>query len=130
MTEARAYLPASTAVVRQSYDYGEARESREHRWRVNDVLRDIKLPLGATFYLASRGGIVYFRIEQMAGDNLNPDSPAELQRGRPWIIRPGADTGEIIRSAWLAFKTYAEHEFREQFTYKGERPLYPHFTVD
>lgn len=97
-----------------------------HRSRVAVLLDQITYP-GHTWYVAQRESTVYLRVEAELPNNDTGE--VELQRGRPWIIRPNADDAEIIRTAWLATETFLLHEAREKFLFRGKRVMNPHFEV-
>lgn len=64
---------------------------------------------------------------------LAPDTEtgfAELQRGRAWTIARRMTRSEIVRTAFLAVMTAEEHEIREQFRYRGQAVMTPHFDAD
>ncbi len=50
-------------------------------------------------------------------------------KGRKWYISPHMTESEIVQTAFLAVKTWLEHEAREMFTYKGQKVFNPHFSV-
>lgn len=51
--------------------------------------------------------------------------PSEF-RGRDFALASDAKTDEIIKSAFLALKTFEEHELMEFFKYKGKTVFDPH----
>lgn len=50
--------------------------------------------------------------------------------GRKWYISRHATRSEIVLTCLKAGLTNSEHEFREQFTYRGQHIFQPHINVD
>ena len=51
-------------------------------------------------------------------------------RSRKWYIGKYFTTSEIVQTVFKCIITAQEHEIRENFLYKGERMLCPHFDVE
>jgi hypothetical protein len=51
------------------------------------------------------------------------------QTGRKWFVPRGATRDEVVRTAFKAAVTWAEHEAREQFSYQSARVFGPHLDV-
>lgn len=47
--------------------------------------------------------------------------------GRKWLVSPWATEGEIVQTSFLAVMTALEHEARENFKFKGQAVLDPHY---
>ncbi len=55
--------------------------------------------------------------------------PAEFT-GRKWHIPASSSRGDVVRTALKAALTWAEHETRERFTYRGKPVFAPHADPD
>lgn len=73
---------------------------------------------------------VHLQVTAFLPDNNDPMSVPALQSGRRWVLAPSMTKSEIVQTAFKAVLTFAEHEIREQFTYKGQAIFGPHFDVD
>lgn len=51
-------------------------------------------------------------------------------KGRKWLISEHMTNSEIVMTVFKAVMTAVEHEAREQFLYKGQAILDPHYDVD
>ena len=80
-----------------------------------------------------------FNVEEASGgatlwiSGIEDDSYSgqrELQEGRRWFIDKSAKTSDVIRTAFKAVSTWAEHEARESFQYKGVRVFSPHLNIE
>lgn len=61
----------------------------------------------------------------------DPEGPPEAPHyGRKWYISKHMCISEIVQTALAAIIMYEEHEVREFFKYKGQRPFGPHVDVD
>jgi hypothetical protein len=70
-----------------------------------------------------------FLAEETAGGFLIQIHRAEMH-GRKWFIDATATASDVVRTAFKAASTWAEHEAREEFTYRGARVFSPHFEID
>jgi hypothetical protein len=80
-----------------------------------------------------------FNAEEVAGGfhlwitGLEDDTYSgqrELQQGRKWFVSQHCKKSDVIRTAFKAVSTWAEHEAREAFQYKDVRVFSPHLNVD
>lgn len=53
-----------------------------------------------------------------------------LQEGRKWFISTRCTPSDVVRTAFKAVSTWAEHEAREEFKYKGVRVFSPHLDLN
>jgi hypothetical protein len=76
------------------------------------------------------GALVRFRWRCWLHDTTT-DMPHSVapQEGRWWYIDQNADEAHIVRSAWLAYKTFMMHEMLERFRYRGDLVFNPHFNI-
>lgn len=81
------------------------------------VVADIRYP-GHEFQLLERGTDLALRV----GNGT--------MWGRKWLLSQFMTRSEIVQTAFLALKTWTEHEMREQFLYKGRAVFGPHISVD
>lgn len=63
-------------------------------------------------------------------DCANTGEMGPPHTGRKWYISKYMTTSEIVQTALMAILAYEEHEVRERFHYKGERPFGPHVDVE
>lgn len=75
---------------------------------------------------------IHFRVEWNAPDNVTGN--IERQQSRWWRLSKHSRKNELINAAFLAIKTAAEHEMRENFQYMFEglwtMPYNTHTDVD
>lgn len=62
-------------------------------------------------------------------DDTYTGKPA-LQEGRKWFVSHHCTAGDVVRTAFKAVSTWAEHEARESFKYKDVRVFSPHINLD
>jgi hypothetical protein len=55
--------------------------------------------------------------------------PQEMA-GRDWFLPRTAGASDVIRTAFKAAVTWAEHEARELFRYRGDAVFGPHIDVE
>lgn len=53
-----------------------------------------------------------------------------LQKSRKWYLSEHMTESELVQTAFKCVLTAIEHEAREQFKYKGQAILGPHFNVN
>lgn len=53
-----------------------------------------------------------------------------MQEGRRWFISHHCTESDVVRTAFKAVATWAEHEAREAFKYQGVRVFSPHLDLD
>lgn len=98
------------------------------------TLERIKLPFGwridMGFYTDEmRQAHAYIRIYEPSGkDNVTGEPLA--WKGRKWLLSRHMTPSEVVQTAFLATMTAVEHEAREQFLYRGEPVLDPHFDIE
>lgn len=80
-----------------------------------------------------------FEVEEAPGgfhiwiSGIEPDTytgKMELQEGRKWFVRAKSTPSDVVRTAFKAVATWAEHEMRESFKYKDVRVFSPHLDLD
>ena len=54
----------------------------------------------------------------------------EMQSGGKLYVSPHCEHGELVRKIFLACVSFAEHETRESFHYRGRRVFGPHIDVN
>lgn len=50
--------------------------------------------------------------------------------GRKWLLSTFMTRSEVVQTAFLAVRTWVEHEMREQFTYRSRAVFGPHISID
>lgn len=50
--------------------------------------------------------------------------------GGKYLLSPHMTRGEIVKKCFVAAASFAEHEVREAFTYRGRQVLGPHIDID
>jgi hypothetical protein len=95
--------------------------------QVASAINDIQFASGA------------FEIEEVPGgfhlwlrgihEDAYTGEPA-LQEGRKWFVSQDCTADDVVRTAFKAVVTWAEHEARETFTYKNVRVFSPHVDLD
>jgi hypothetical protein len=96
--------------------------------RIFRVVSDIRYP-GVSFFLGRHGpsGPLYLQVEATVEDATTGES--SLMHGRKWHLSEWSTDSEVVQTAWLAVKTWLEHEARERFTYRGRSVFGPHLSV-
>lgn len=94
--------------------------------QVRAVLDDVKCGEYSFSLVAAPGGFLV-SLECVAPDSAT--AVAARQEGRRWFVPRGATRDEIVRTAFKAAVTWAEHETREQFSYQSARVFGPHLDV-
>lgn len=74
------------------------------------------------FDVISRGEVTMLRVRFK-------DAAGVEQKGRKWFISEHSTASEVVQTLWLAVATALEHEAREEFTWRGEAVMGPHFDV-
>lgn len=72
----------------------------------------------------------YLQISMDTQDARHPRERRASWNGRKWQLSQHMTDSEIVQTALLALITWAEHEVRESFEYRGEAIFAPHFDVD
>ena len=103
----------------------------ERAVQVRRILDDIEVNsmlFPVNFTLLERGEhndpVLFLRVEGGLPDK--DTGMTEVQFGRKWYISPHATMSEIVLTAWLAFKTFMEHEMREWFLWQDKPIFNPH----
>lgn len=88
---------------------------------------------------AISGSHLSFYVEEIPGgfhlwlagieEDTYTGQPA-LQEGRRWFISHHCTQSDVVRTAFKAVATWAEHEARESFKYQGVRVFSPHLDLD
>jgi hypothetical protein len=80
-----------------------------------------------------------FQCEEAPGgfhiylSGIEPDSytgEPSMQIGRRWFVSVECTPSDVVRTAFKAVATWAEHEARETFKYRGVRVFGPHLDID
>ncbi|MDZ4834326.1 MAG: nucleoside 2-deoxyribosyltransferase domain-containing protein [Candidatus Melainabacteria bacterium] len=80
-----------------------------------------------------------FQVEEAPGgfhiwiSGIEQDSytgKMEVQEGRKWFINARSTPSDVVRTVFKSVSTWAEHEARESFKYKGVRVFSPHLDLD
>lgn len=76
-------------------------------------------------------GGVKFRLSCELADTTSVSNAKIDQMGRWWFIGndEAEDDSHILRTVWLAYQTFMQHEMLERFTYQGALPFNPHTEV-
>jgi hypothetical protein len=94
--------------------------------RLRDILGEVRYRDGTFRIEEIRGGFLI----QLCLEEVDVTSGThETYHGRKWHVPAGATESEIVRTAFKAVETWAEHEARELFTYRGVPVFGPHFDV-
>lgn len=78
---------------------------------------------GVRFEVTTEWNRAFLRVAQ----DQEEDS---VMYGRKWRLSDHMTKSEIVQTAFLAIKTWEEHETREKFTYKGKAIFGPHLDVE
>jgi len=95
--------------------------------QVKDILSQIKYS-SHTFEAEEAPGGFHVWIVGMEQDAYSGE-PA-LQQGRKWFVSLNCERSDVVRTAFKAVSTWAEHEARENFKYKKVRVFSPHIDLD
>jgi hypothetical protein len=98
----------------------------ENAEQVKAVLADVRFGQHE-FALEELGEGFHLFLRAVAPD-VDTQVP-KSQDGRRWFVPRGATRDEIVRTAFKAVATWAEHEARELFTYQAARVFGPHLDV-
>lgn len=71
---------------------------------------------------------VYIQIEYSAPDTKTGENGS--WKGRKWYLSKWMTDDEIVKTAYLAFRTCIEHEVLESFTVDGVRIFNPHVSFE
>lgn len=74
-------------------------------------------------------GYFYFQVADHEGV-CNVTGQPDPWKGRKWLISEHMTKGEILQTILKAVLTAAEHEIREQLTYRGQAIFDPHYNID
>lgn len=95
--------------------------------RIAAILAKCQFP-GLAFHLGRDGPRPYLQVQCEVRDRLTGQPKA--WSGRKWNLSQHMTKSEIVQTAFLAVKTFVEHETRESFTYDGFSIFDPHYDVD
>ncbi|MBS1990177.1 MAG: nucleoside 2-deoxyribosyltransferase domain-containing protein [Cyanobacteria bacterium SZAS LIN-3] len=95
--------------------------------QVKETLAQIKYS-SHTFEVDEAPGGFHIWIVGMEQDAYSGE-PA-LQKGRKWFVSQTCEISDVVRTAFKAISTWAEHEARENFKYKKVRVFSPHIDLD
>lgn len=95
--------------------------------RLKNVVTQVAHP-GFLFQVTLEGGHYFLRIHSQS--RCNTTGVWMQWAGRKWRLSPYMTDGEVVQTAFLASIQAAEHEHREQFTYKGAAVFDPHYDID
>lgn len=79
------------------------------------------------FAVEEAAGGFHLSVQQTALDHATGEYAP--QTGRRWFLPRGATRDEVVRTAFKAALTWAEHETRELFTFQSARVFGPHLGV-
>jgi hypothetical protein len=71
-----------------------------------------------------------FHIWITAMEKCTYTGEPSLQEGRRWFVSTGCTPSDVVRTAFKAVATWAEHETREEFKFKGVRVFSPHLELN
>lgn len=92
--------------------------------RATSLVRDITYKDDYEILVFSNYGAIFLAIGYDAGEEEG------YQQGRKWLVEPDMTDSEIVLTALKAVLTFAEHEAREAFRYKGSKIFQPHLDLD
>lgn len=97
--------------------------------RVRQITNQITLPDALQLRVADHPeGRTFLQIYKEGICNRTQEPYRE--GGRKWDVSAHATESEIVLTVFKACMTFVEHEYREQFKYKGYCILDPHTSVD
>jgi hypothetical protein len=77
------------------------------------------------------GGRLFLQVVYRANDSTKRDRAREQEwRGRKWYLSEHMLADEVVKTAFVAFKSAVEHEVMEGFTIDGRRVFNPHTPFD
>jgi len=85
----------------------------------------IRISLGGTGWNSSHP---WLQIEAEVVDRATGET--RTMHGRKWLLSVHMTKSEVVQTAFLAVKTWLEHEAREAFTFEGCAVFSPHLSVD
>lgn len=115
----------------QPSDTGQPFPGRMTKFALGVILESVQGPeFGDVKYrtLGNQGHLIC--VGQKLPDRTSPQRQKTWQYGRWWYVSCFATDGEVVQTLLLAWKTFQEHELREQFKYNGEAIFHPHQPVD
>lgn len=95
--------------------------------QVNNALSEVKF---ANHVFQSEETMGGFHIWITAMEKCTFTGDTSLQEGRRWFVSNGCTPSDVVRTAFKAVATWAEHETREEFKYKGVRVFSPHLELN
>lgn len=95
--------------------------------QVNNALSEVKF---ANHVFQSEETMGGFHIWITAMEKCTFTGEPSLQEGRRWFVSTGCTPSDVVRTAFKAVATWAEHETREEFKYKGVRVFSPHLELN
>lgn len=101
---------------------------RMERHQLQNVIDSITLPAGWHVRILTKGDGYLLQIVFTA-----PDSDTGVmteQRCRKWYVSPYSTITEIVRTVHKAGLAAIEHEFDEQFKYRGIAVFHPHRSLE
>ncbi len=95
--------------------------------QVNAALSEVKFGNHVFQTEETMGG---FHIWITAMEKCTYTGEQSLQEGRRWFVSTSCTPSDVVRTAFKAVTTWAEHETREEFKYKGVRVFSPHLELN
>jgi len=95
--------------------------------QVKETIAQIKYS-SHTFEVEEAPGGFHLWIVGMEQDAYTGEP--SLQQGRKWFVSQTCEISDVVRTAFKAVSTWAEHEARENFKYKKVRVFSPHMDLD
>jgi hypothetical protein len=95
---------------------------------VKAIVALITLPTGWSVRTMVKGDGFLVQIVFMAPNF--PDETPKLQSCRKWYVSSFATVTEVVRTVYKAGKVALEHEYDEQFMYRGVALFHPHQSIE
>jgi hypothetical protein len=95
--------------------------------KVLAIIEQVQVP-GFQFTCEMIGHQVALFIRQNTPDRQSNELVS--MTGRHWLLPPDSSEADVVRTMLKAAITWSEHEIREHFEYRGNRPFQPHGPLD
>ncbi len=97
------------------------------RVQIENILNDVQFS-NSVFSVEEAPGGFHIWIS-----GIEPDSytgKMELQEGRKWFVHNRSTPSDVVRTVFKSVSTWAEHEARESFKFRGIRVFSPHLDLE
>jgi len=94
--------------------------------QIDNILKDVSF---ANHIFKSEETLGGFNIWINAMEKCTFTGEQAMQEGRKWFVSTHCTPSDVVRTAFKAVSTWAEHEAREEFKYKGVRVFGPHYDL-